>query len=422
LEDLDRAIGLNAESAFSFLGELVAAESVLGREQGALNVFSRELEELGFVTERLPFSNLPLNDRRAGGAQPPEGLSADRFQVLASSAGDAPFTLMLNGHMDVVPALTPQLWTTPPFTPTRRNGRLYGRGAADMKSGFAIGVLALRAVLAVVPRLFDRQRLGFLAVIEEECTGNGTLRSLVDHNIHADEVVLLEPTDLGLMLGGVGVLWMDINVVAASSHAQSAQAKTNAVDLGMLLVDALRRWSAELAVTNPEPSMSPTESPYNVNLGAVHAGDWTSTAPAHAVFSVRVGYPRAWTAEEAETAVCAVIAATADAHDAFPVRPRVTFSGLRAEGYLLDQASPLVADLSAAHQAAHGILPATFTLGSTTDARTYLNNFAIPAVCFGAVAHDMHGIDESVELQSIVDAARTLSRFILMRFGGSAAP
>ena len=61
--------------------------------------------------------------------------------------------------------------------------------------------------------------------------------------------------------------------------------------------------------------------------------------------------------------------------------------------------------------------PAIFTLGSTTDARTYLNDFGIPAVCFGAIGHNLHGIDESVELQSIVDAARTLARFLLMRFG-----
>ena len=62
--------------------------------------------------------------------------------------------------------------------------------------------------------------------------------------------------------------------------------------------------------------------------------------------------------------------------------------------------------------------PPAFTLGSTTDARIYLNDFNIPAVCFGAIAHDIHGIDESVELQSIVDAARTLARFLLIRFGG----
>ena len=55
-------------------------------------------------------------------------------------------------------------------------------------------------------------------------------------------------------------------------------------------------------------------------------------------------------------------------------------------------------------------------LGSTTDARFYVNRMGVPAVCYGAIGHDLHGVDESVDLQSIVDAARTLARFLLMRF------
>ena len=59
-----------------------------------------------------------------------------------------------------------------------------------------------------------------------------------------------------------------------------------------------------------------------------------------------------------------------------------------------------------------------YMLPSTTDARTYLNDFNIPALCFGATANNIHGVDVSFELQSIVDAARTLARFLLIRFGG----
>ena len=163
--------------------------------------------------------------------------------------------------------------------------------------------------------------------------------------------------------------------------------------------------------------MATNQSPYNINLGKVRSGDWTSTAPTSAIFSVRVGFPRSWTLTTAEEKVRKTIAAFVAADTDFPIQPTVTLTGLRAKGYLLDASSPLVRDLSAAHVDAHGICPVTFTLGSTTDARIYLNDFAIPALCFGAVGHDLHGIDESVELQSIVDAARTLARFLLMRFG-----
>ena len=421
LNQLDRAIDAHAEAAFAFLEALVRAPSQVGSEQAAMDVFAHEASSIGLNVERLPFSNECVTDARGGVTPPAELLSPGRHQVLATTPGESDLLLLLNGHMDVVPADSPELWTTPPFEPARRDGRLYGRGAADMKSGFAVGILALRAVRDVSPNLFASRRLGFLAVVEEECTGNGTLRSLTEHGITAPEVVLLEPTDLGLLVGGVGVMWIDITVASPSGHAYAAGAHANAIDLGMRLVDRLRQWSAELWRSDPEPSMAADESPYNVNLGKVHAGDWTSTLPSSATFGVRIGFPRSWTPARAEEDVRRVIAAFA-AHSAFLIEPRVSLTGFRARGYLLGADSRLVRDLSAAHRDAHGVIPAAFTLGSTTDARTYLNEFGIPAVCFGAVAHDMHGIDESVELQSIVEAARTLARFLLMRFGTNEGP
>jgi acetylornithine deacetylase len=343
-------------------------------------------------------------------------LTPDRYQVLATTPCDGDLLILLNGHLDVVPAETPELWTTPPFEPARRNGRLYGRGAADMKCGFAVGMLALRALRDVAPDLFATRRLGFLAVVEEECTGNGTLRAIAEQGVTAAEVVVLEPTDLGLLVGGVGVLWIDIRVIAHSGHAYAADSHANAIDLGMRLVGGLRQWAAAVTRLEPEPSMASNQTPYAVNLGKVHSGDWTSTAPSSAIFGLRVGFPRAWTVQKAEAEVRRTIAAFVTADGGFPVQPVVTLSGLRAKGYLLDAATPLVRDLSAAHVQAHGAPPAIYSVGSTTDARTYLNDFGVPAVCFGPIGHDLHGIDESVDLQSIVDAARTLARFLLMRF------
>ena len=416
LNELDRAIATHTEKAFCFLEDLVRAPSTVGTEQAAMEVFAAEFESLGLQVERMPFTNSPLIDERAGITPPVDLLTDGRYQVLASTPGDGELLLLINGHMDVVPAESPELWTNPPFEPTRRDGRMYGRGAADMKGGFAIGALALRALRDVEPNLFTRSRLGILAVVEEECSGNGTLRSILEHGVTASEVVLLEPTDLGMMVGGVGVIWIDIRVIAASGHAQQADTHTNAIDLGIRLVDGLRAWAATVYENEPEPSMAPGENPYNVNLGRVHSGDWTSTAPSSAIFSVRIGYPRTWMPTEAEVTIRSAIEEIAAADADFVAQPFVTLTGFRAKGYLLDAESPLRIDLAAAHQHAHGTESLPFTLGSTTDARIYLNDFDIPAVCFGATAHDMHGIDESVELQSIVDAARTLARFLLMRF------
>jgi acetylornithine deacetylase len=415
--DLDAAIEAHAEEAFTFLEALVGASSLVGHEQAAMEVFAREAESLGLIVKRLPFPSEPLTDQRAGITQPASMLSPDRCQMLATTPGDGALRLLLNGHMDVVPAEDAELWTSPPFRPRRSGNRLYGRGAADMKSGFAIGTLALRALRDVSPDLFATHRLGFIAVVEEECTGNGTLRAVSDNGVIAQEVVLLEPTNLGLLVGGVGVLWIDVHVIASAGHAHSANEHANAVDLGLRIVERLRRWAVELAKVEPEPSMPVGASPYNLNLGKVHAGDWTSSSPATAVFSLRIGFPRSWTPNRAENEVRKAITALVAADPDFPAQPHVALTGFRAKGYLLDAQSPLVRDFGAAHFEAHSTEPEVFTLGSTTDARIYLNDFGIPAVCFGAKGHRLHGIDEYVELQSIIDAARTLARFLLMRFG-----
>lgn len=415
-DDLDRAIRSHAESAVGFLEALISIESVVGAEQAALDLFATEAASVGLVVEKLPFLTGPDSDPQAGVSQRLPEPVADRFQVLASTQGQGPLWLLLNGHMDVVPATQADLWTFGPFNPTRRDGRLYGRGAADMKCGFAVGLLALKALGETAPDLFAHRRLGFIAVIEEECTGNGTLQSIRDHGIVVPEIVVLESTGLGLMTGGVGVLWLDMDVLGQAGHAHSAIAGTNAIDLAMRLVQGLRDWASDLQRRAPEPGLSGNSNPYAVNIGKLTAGDWVSTMPPVAHLGVRVGFPRFWSPDRAEAEVAAAIAAIVKGDPAFRVAPTVRSSGLRAQGYRLDGDSVLVRDLSAAHRDAHGVDPDVYMMGSTMDARHYLNVANRAAVCFGATGHDLHGVDESVDLQSIEDAARTLARFILMRF------
>lgn len=414
---LDASIERGAERSFAFLERLIGAPSTLGAEALALAILAEELDGLGFATRQVHLPDDIGLDPRAGVAQVVE---AQRYNVLGTVGPSDGVSLLLNGHMDVVPAGTGHRWSSDPFRARRADGRMYGRGAGDMKCGFAMGVLALRALLEVAPDVLTGP-LSFLAVIEEECTGNGTLAA-AKAGVLADAVVLLEPTNLDLMVGGVGVMWLDVVLVGHSTHAETAHLSINPVDLANRLIAGLRTWSIRLADEFPDRELGDVTSPYNVNVGDLQAGDWPSSVPTEARLRLRLAFPRAWSPEDAETRIRKAIGDIVIDDGGFPVPPEVALSGFRALGYLLAHDHPLAVAVGSAHRQAHGNTPKTFSLGSTTDARIYLNYFQTPALCYGPSVDNIHGVDESVELQSIVDGAKTLARFIAVWFNPELGP
>jgi acetylornithine deacetylase len=401
---VDAEIDALAERSFAFLERLVSEPSVLGREAGAQAVVAAELERLGFAVELLEVPEAIGTDTLAG---VPQMSYADRPVVVGRlAAGDGP-TLLCNAHVDVVPAEAPERWSTGPFTPTRRDGWLYGRGAGDMKCGFAMVLLAVEALRRAEPEAIGGT-LAFVSAIEEECTGNGTLAAL-RAGVLGDAVLLPEPTGLEILVGGSGVLWCDFAVSGRAGHAHDAQSGANPILACLTLVDALRALEIELNAARDDG-----EDKYcAVNVGTIAGGDWRSSSPTGARLGVRVGYPARWDVASAQRAVRGALERATSA-PGWPAGAGVTlsFDGFRAVGYRLDPAHPLVRRVADAHESVHGNRPQPYRLASTTDARHYLNELALPALCYGPRVRNIHGVDEAVELASIVAGARTLTRFI----------
>jgi acetylornithine deacetylase len=278
-----------------------------------------------------------------------------------------------------------------------------------MKGGFAMGILALRALLDPDVRA-PLGPLTFVAAIEEECTGNGTLAS-VEAGVLADVAVLLEPTELNLLLGGVGILWIEIVVEGRAAHAEAAGSAVNAIEAALPLLDALQRLEQELNAIGDTRIATP--DPFHVNVGRLRGGDWASSVPAVARLDVRIGFPTSWSPQEAEAHVREHITA-ALASDPWLTEhpPQINSNGFRAPGYDLPEDHPLAAALLAAHRDAHGSDAVPIVVATTTDARTYLNRAGVPAICYGPRTTRIHGVDEGVELSSIVEGARTLARFL----------
>jgi acetylornithine deacetylase len=414
---VDAAVDAAAEAAFAFLERLVAQPSTVGAERGAQDVVAAELRRLGFAVSEL---DVPAQTAAAAPGGVAQASYAGRPDVLGRINEGASPALLLNGHVDVVPAEA-ALWPSDPFLPVRAEGWLTGRGAGDMKGGYALGTLAVAALRQVMPEAISGE-LSFLSVIEEECTGNGTLAAC-NAGVLADAVVVLEPTDLDLLLGGVGVLWAEIEIAGRPAHAESADRAQNPISSVPAILRALAAFEREINAKHPDAAFGAIARPYNVNAGTIAAGDWASSVPGRATIGVRVGFPRAWGPEEALGRVRAAVLAAADDDPWLAASPPVIRpTGFRAEGHLLPADHWLADGLARAHLAATGTEPARAPIGATTDARYYLNQFGVPAIAYGPVARDIHAIGEAVELASIVTGAKALARFIEAFFAGEVLP
>jgi acetylornithine deacetylase len=157
-------------------------------------------------------------------------------------------SLIVNGHIDVVSPGDHAAWTTPPFAADIRDGRIYGRGAVDMKGGVGAALFALEALAACGVRL--RGDVVVQTVPDEETCAMGT-NAAITRGYTADAGVVPEPTGLNLWVATRGLLHGTLRVYGRSAHAEMNQPSwedgggVNAISLTARLIDALDRLSAE---------------------------------------------------------------------------------------------------------------------------------------------------------------------------------
>ena len=166
----------------------------------------------------------------------------DRPQV-AARVGTGDPTVVLNGHLDVVPAGDADQWRYPPYAGERADGRLYGRGSADMKTGLAVAMLALRSLDADLEP--GDGTVVFHGAIGEE-TGEPGTRALLEAGYDGDYGVVLEPTDFRVATRAKGLVCYEVAVQGEPSHASRPDQGANAVLLARPVVDAVESYDGRL--------------------------------------------------------------------------------------------------------------------------------------------------------------------------------
>jgi acetylornithine deacetylase len=406
-EAILRAVAEQADWMNALLANLVRAPTTLGNEEPGQEIVEAALREIGLDPVDVPMDAERLRSHPL--AAPFDWDVRGKRNVVATwgGGGDAGGrSLILNGHIDVVsPEPLAQWGDVGPFGAERDGEWMVGRGAADMKCGLAAILGAVKGLRAL--GLTPDAPLTVESVVEEECSGNGTLQTLLD-GYTADAAVIAEPFGAAITTSQVGVLWFSVRITGVAGHAAEGQHATNAIETSLAVIGALRSLEAELNEAPPPPYDLFTH-PINLNVGTIRGGDWASTVPGECETGYRIALYPDMSIDEVKTRIESVVgAATSDQ----PGSAQVRYNGFSSRGYEIADDHALVTSLTHSFAAQAGAPPALVSTTGTTDAAVFGNVAGIPAVCFGPYAEAAHGVGERVYLPSVVQTAQVLGLFV----------
>lgn len=402
-EEIDR----RADDLAALVADLVRFPSLLGDEAPAQAFVADHLHGSGLKTASWEIEEAIKQEPNAGDSGVPFANRPNIAGVARGAGGGR--SLILNGHIDVVSPEPVAAWTRDPWAAEVVDGRMFGRGAYDMKSGCALNML--------LPRLLRDAGIGLRgdllvqSVIEEECTGNGALDMSLRYP--ADACVVTEPTGGSFTQAHVGVLWFRIALAGVSWHAMQAWMGVNAIEKAVPVIQALQQLDATLNAQPPHPAFEGIEHPINLNIGVIRGGDWPSTVPGscelHCRLSMYPGQTVAETHAAIETAVCEAAAAD-DWLREHP--PAVSYDGFGSAGSVVAMDEPSVRLLAGWHRAVTGDEMAPRSGTGINDMR-YFNFRGIPAGCYGADGGNAHAADEWLDVASLAPTAKVLGAFLL---------
>jgi acetylornithine deacetylase len=340
--------------------------------------------------------------------------------VLAGSGGGR--SLILSGHIDTVPIDTPAPWKHDPLAAACVDGRMYGRGAWDMKAGVAMNLTVLLALHQAGIRL--KGDLTFETVVDEEFGGaNGTLAARL-RGYGADAAVLGEPTSLCICPAQRGGRVAHILLRGSGGMLATDASPARAVDQLGYVLTRLPEFSAHRAGRVPvDPYYATCAEPFAVWVTNLSTGAWGWTQPMTVPEQCRVElYWQTMPEEEGEDVRREFLewwdAIIGQRAELFPVRPEIVWPMRWLPGSAIPAGSGLVREFREA-AASTGVEAEVRGLDAPGDMYIFQKCFGIPALMWGPDGANAHQADEYVDLESLHAATRALLHFVVRWCGVS---
>ena len=394
------------------LQAIVRIPSVTGTEENAAADIATRLAAAGMTTERLFPEPATV---RADPAWPGEETVRASLPLVVGRLGrPGGRRLVLSGHIDVVPAGDPASWTGDPFSGEIREGRLYGRGACDMKGGVAAILAAVRALVASggADRL-DGELLVALVPGEED-GGQGTLAA-IRAGITGDMAIITEPSNLDIVVAHAGAITFRLSVPGRAAHASQRREGVSALDNLYTIIQGLEADEVARNAAETDSLMTVLGLPYPTIVGIVAGGEWASTVldqvVAHGRYGVRLGQTPADAAADLRAAIAA-----ANAGDSFLTDHPATVEivGGQFGSGRVPSDHPLPVGLAGVVESIIGRRPELLGEPYGADMRLFINEGDTPCVIFGpGDVRVAHSANENVALAEVEACARVLAAWVV---------
>jgi acetylornithine deacetylase len=405
---INRAVDAHEAELVEFTRELIQIPSVTGHEGAVQRRIAGILKGIGLqVDEFEPDLNLLASHPAF---VPLEGLNyVGRPNVVGLYAGPGGGrSLLLNGHVDTIPLEPFEAWTHGALSGQVDGGRIYGRGASDMKGGIAVMTLAMKTLLDAGIRPRGNVLLEY--VVDEEMTGYGTLACIL-RGYRADAGISLETSDLCVQPAAIGRLWFTITVAGHGVSISRHWEGVSAIDKGIKLVEAIRdveqmRWAALRHPLYPDHR---TALPCAVCM--FHAGTFPSAVPESAVLRGSLGLLPHEDRRDVERQVIGQIMRVADADPWLREhRPVVEFKKTGGEGAEIPADHPIVDTVRSAFRAVGGESPTISGRTGGADTRYLIKHGGTPTVIFGpGLTSEMHAMNESIPISNLLLATKVVA-------------
>ncbi len=406
-----RASLVDIERILKNLVSLIRIPSVTGQEEAAISHIANWLQQFDAEIDYWNDGIASLQrDKRYPGHEVERAWAPVVVGVLR---GDQPGpSVLLTGHVDVVPPGDYSRWSDEPFSGVARGDRIFGCGASDMKSGL-VAAMAVFEAFAESGRNFPG-RIIFAAVPAEEDSGLGTLAA-IRGGWNADAAIIPEPTTgpngiPELVIAHAGAMSLKIRVQGKSAHASKRLQGESALDHFITIYQAMREHEKGVNARERNPMMTVHGLPYATNVGIIHGGLWPSSVMDSLEAQVRVGVALDETIEQAEkrfrTTIMDAIKDDPWLGD-HPPEIRLQASGFGSAHIPKDH--PLVTLLaeSAEEEFRQSARIAAAPYGC--DMSGWIRLAKVPTVVYGPGEIDLaHAPNESVSLEATYRVARTL--------------